>query len=72
MLSEWIYQLAKYSLAIFSHRYKNLCEVLSGLALLWPGYVYWARGQVKQAVIAFQHAISQLECPGDSITLGRR
>ena len=41
------------------------------MALLWPGYVYWARGQVKQAVAAFQHAISQLECPEDPVTLGK-
>ncbi len=43
---------------------------MSGMLLLWPGYVYWARGQIKQAVAAFQSAVSKLECDGDPIALG--
>lgn len=40
------------------------------MLLLWPGYVYWARGQVKLALAAFQHALSHFECPSDHIVQG--
>ncbi len=55
---------------ILFFRYKSIREAFSGLLLLWPGYVYWARGQVKQAVAAFQNAIPKLQCPENPVALG--
>ena len=35
--------------------------MLVGVLMVWPGYVYWARGQAKLAAVAFKLAIDQIE-----------
>ena len=44
-----------------TYSYKGLYENSSEFLKLWPGYVYWARGQVKLASNAFIGAIGLLK-----------
>ena len=46
---------------IYVSRYKVLCKDHSEFLKLWPGYVYWARGQVKLALSAFSTALDSLK-----------
>ena len=43
------------------NRYKSLSEDWSQFLKVWPGYVYWARGQLKLAANAFVSSLDQLK-----------
>ena len=49
------------SLLHHTYRYKSLTSELSETLKLWPGYVYWARGQLKLAADTFAATIDALK-----------
>ena len=46
---------------MYVSRYKVLFKDHGEFLKLWPGYVYWARGQVKLALSAFSTALNSLK-----------